>query len=162
MRPTPVMTPSASTSAIFRLSAAWCCTFFTNSSLIALARAICEAFGIRDRWGKWIHGNIPLWCGADTPSSRRPVVCTLLGCPFLHNTKKRGTTQFAGVLRVNSSMLTLENSCQNAKQRDRPRGLINTVEFISLQEEHTAIISEARLENFLSHNELIYDVHSRP
>lgn len=40
MRPTPVMTPSASTSAIFRLSAAWCCTFLTNSSLMAFARAI--------------------------------------------------------------------------------------------------------------------------
>ena len=61
-------------------------------------------------------------------------------------------------------MLTLENSCQNAKQRDRPKGLIDTAEFISLQEEHTAIIAEARLDNFLSYNELIYiyEVHSRP
>ncbi len=166
MRPTLVITPSASTSAIFRLSAAWCCTFLTNSSLIALARAICEMSGMRDRSGGVGSGNKPPWCDAGTPGNRRPAVCTLSGCLFLRNTEKIGRGEFTSTRRIDERWSTLENSCQNAKQRDRPGVVVNTHKFTQNPlVQHTTVKAETRLERkcaFLSYDDLIYESHSQP
>lgn len=126
MRPTPVMTPSASTSAIFLPSAAWCCVFLTNSSLMAFARAICKLtpplkgeismsalltclFGMMEA----LQVVFRLWAALLRVVRR--------GVTLVYETSRSETSaseEKKGEMKW--SRHTLENSCQNAKQRDRP------------------------------------------
>ena len=90
MSPTPTMTPSASTSATFRPSFAWCSALLMNSPLTTFARAILEREEVGYVWKfttSMVH--VPLSCDANTLGNHLLVVGIGWGYPSVRSTGSR-------------------------------------------------------------------------